>query len=106
MGSPTVVKPWAYRRRWRRHRSPRPPRPLWRSLLDIAIFIAAAVLILFGIGIFNQVTVTPGAVDIIDGDSFRRSKDEIRLNGIDAPEYRQSCHDKAGRDWDCGREAA
>jgi endonuclease YncB( thermonuclease family) len=105
MGSPTVVKPWTRRRRWR-HRSPRPPRPLWRSLLDIAIFVAAAVLILIAIRIFNQVTVTPGTVDVIDGDSFRRGKDEIRLNGIDAPEYRQTCRDENGRDWNCGREAA
>lgn len=106
MGSPTVVKPWGRRRRWRRRGPPRPPRPLWRSLLDIAIVVAAAVLILIAIRIFNQVTVTPGTVDIIDGDSFRRGKDEIRLNGIDAPEYRQTCHDENGRDWTCGREAA
>jgi endonuclease YncB( thermonuclease family) len=106
MESPTDIKPWAYRRHWRRHRSPRPPRSLWRSLLDIAIFIVSAVLLLLAIRIFNQVTVAPGTIDIIDGDSFRRGKDEIRLNGVDAPEYRQTCRDKNGRDWDCGRQAA
>ncbi|MGE0241546.1 MAG: thermonuclease family protein [Parvibaculaceae bacterium] len=79
---------------------------MWRSLLDIAIFAAAAGLILLAVRVFNQVTVTPGTVDVIDGDSFRRGKDEIRLNGIDAPEYRQTCRDESGRDWDCGREAA
>ena len=105
MGSPALARYPRFRRRWRRG-PPRPPRPLWRSLLDIAIFVAAAVLILFAIGVFNQVTVTPGAVDVIDGDSFRRGKDEIRLNGIDAPEYRQSCRDENGREWSCGREAA
>jgi endonuclease YncB( thermonuclease family) len=52
------------------------------------------------------VTVTPGNVDIIDGDSFRRGKDEIRLRGIDAPEYHQTCRDERGRDWECGKEAA
>ena len=102
MGSPSPV---AYRRYWRR-RSPRPPRPLRRSLLDIAIFIAAALLVLLAIRIFNQVTVTPGNANIIDGDSFRLGKDEIRLNGIDAPEYRQVCRDENARDWNCGREAA
>lgn len=103
MGSPAAVR--YPRRRWRRG-PPRPPRPLWRSLLDMAILVVAAVLILLAIRVFNEVTVTPGTVDVIDGDSFRRGKDEIRLNGIDAPEYRQTCRDEAGRDWNCGKEAA
>ena len=102
MGSPAPVGYRRYRRPWRGG----PPRSLWRSLTDTGIFVAAAVLILVAIRIFNQVTVTPGSVDIIDGDSFRRGKDEIRLNGIDAPEYRQTCRDEKGRDWNCGREAA
>ncbi|MCC6948694.1 MAG: thermonuclease family protein [Bradyrhizobiaceae bacterium] len=41
----------------------------------------------------------------IDGDSLRRGGEEIRLLGIDAPEYRQTCRDERGRDWACGREA-
>ena len=106
MGSPTVVDFTRGRRRWHRRGPPRPPRPLWRSLLDIAVLAAAAALILLAVRVFNQVTVTPGTVDIIDGDSFRLGKDEIRLNGIDAPEYRQTCRDERGRDWNCGREAA
>jgi endonuclease YncB( thermonuclease family) len=105
MGSPAALRYRHFRRHWRRG-PPRPPRPLWRSLLDIAVFVAAAVLILLAIRVFNQVTVTPGNVDIIDGDSFRRGKDEIRLNGIDAPEYHQACRDESGRDWSCGKEAA
>lgn len=103
MGSPDVV---GYpRRRWRRG-PPRPPRSLWRSLFDIVVFALAAVLVLLAIRVFNQATVTPGTIEIIDGDSFRRGKDEIRLNGIDAPEYRQTCHNENGREWNCGREAA
>jgi endonuclease YncB( thermonuclease family) len=105
MGSPAPVRYPRYRRRWRRGAA-RPPRPWWRSVLDIAIFAAAAALILLAVRVFNQVTVAPGNVDVIDGDSFRRGKDEIRLNGIDAPEYRQTCRDEAGRDWNCGRDAA
>jgi endonuclease YncB( thermonuclease family) len=105
MGSPDVVRFPRYRRRWRRG-PPRPPRSLWRSLFDIAVFVVAAVLVLLAVRIFNQVTVPPGSVDVIDGDSFRRGKDEIRLNGIDAPEYRQTCRDEKARDWNCGREAA
>jgi endonuclease YncB( thermonuclease family) len=103
MGSPQVVR---YPRFRRRRGPPRPQRPLWRSLFDIAVFAAAAVLVLLAVRVFNQMTVTPGTIEIIDGDSFRRGKDEIRLNGIDAPEYRQTCHTESGREWNCGREAA
>lgn len=46
-----------------------------------------------------------GAVQVIDGDSLRLNGEELRLEGIDAPEYRQSCTDKAGRSVDCGRNA-
>jgi endonuclease YncB( thermonuclease family) len=51
-------------------------------------------------------TIDEGPVRVIDGDSFWRGEAEIRLSGIDAPEYRQTCKNKAGQDWNCGREAA
>ncbi len=105
MGSSPVLRYPRFRRRWR-ERPPRPPRSLWRSLLDLAVFAAAAALIVLAIRVVSQVTVPPGNVDVIDGDSFRRGRDEIRLNGIDAPEYRQTCRDKIGRNWECGKEAA
>jgi endonuclease YncB( thermonuclease family) len=41
----------------------------------------------------------------IDGDSLRYGGEEIRLLGIDAPEFRQTCRDERGREWACGREA-
>lgn len=44
-------------------------------------------------------------VHVIDGDSLRIGKDEIRIAGIDAPEYRQTCGDGAGGSWDCGKAA-
>jgi endonuclease YncB( thermonuclease family) len=105
MGTPKAVGYRRFRRRWHRG-PPRPPRSLWRSLFDIAVLAAAAALILLAIRVFNQVTLTPGMVDVIDGDSFRRGQDEIRLNGIDAPEYHQTCRDERGRNWECGKEAA
>lgn len=46
-----------------------------------------------------------GAAHAIDGDSLRLLGEELRLEGIDAPEYRQSCRDAAGRPVDCGRAA-
>jgi endonuclease YncB( thermonuclease family) len=46
-----------------------------------------------------------GAAHVIDGDSLRIGQQEMRLQGIDAPEGRQHCKVK-GRDWLCGRAAA
>jgi endonuclease YncB( thermonuclease family) len=65
-------------------------------------------MVLFVLHQLNQVAIEPGAVEVIDGDSLRRGEDEIRLNGIDAPEYRQSCRDGDGdgKEWACGRESA
>lgn len=40
----------------------------------------------------------------IDGDSLEVNGAEVRLHGIDAPEYGQSCR-LQGRRWPCGREA-
>jgi len=41
----------------------------------------------------------------IDGDTIRIGEEVIRLEGIDAPEMKQVCQDKAGKDYRCGREA-
>lgn len=45
------------------------------------------------------------AVHVIDGDSLRIGAEEIRIAGIDAPEYRQTCGDGAGGQWPCGKAA-
>jgi endonuclease YncB( thermonuclease family) len=43
---------------------------------------------------------------VVDGDSIRIAGVSIRLEGIDAPEWDQSCRDPAGRTWLCGRAAS
>jgi endonuclease YncB( thermonuclease family) len=50
-------------------------------------------------------TASGEKVHVIDGDSLRIAGQEIRIAGIDAPEYRQTCFDKAGQEWPCGKEA-
>jgi len=45
-----------------------------------------------------------GPVRVIDGDSIVVGGVEIRIYGIDAPEYRQVCM-RSGRPWMCGIEA-
>ncbi|MCP4740093.1 MAG: thermonuclease family protein [Bosea sp.] len=46
-----------------------------------------------------------GAAEAIDGDSLRLLGEELRLEGIDAPEYRQTCRDRNGGEVACGRQA-
>jgi endonuclease YncB( thermonuclease family) len=45
-----------------------------------------------------------GRADVLDGDSLRIGRHEIRLHGIDAPEYRQTCM-QGDRPRRCGIEA-
>ena len=44
-------------------------------------------------------------VKVIDGDSLFVGKIEVRLEGIDAPEYKQKCFDKNGDEYACGLKA-
>ncbi|HRK25599.1 MAG TPA: thermonuclease family protein [Beijerinckiaceae bacterium] len=46
-----------------------------------------------------------GRAEAVDGDSLRMNGEEMRLLGIDAPEFSQTCK-RGGQDWKCGREAA
>ena len=41
----------------------------------------------------------------IDGDSLKVGETEVRLYGIDAPEFTQTCL-RDGRSWECGSDAA
>lgn len=45
-----------------------------------------------------------GTADVVDGDSLVLAGRQIRLVGIDAPEYEQTCT-RAGQGWPCGAEA-
>jgi endonuclease YncB( thermonuclease family) len=46
-----------------------------------------------------------GAARPGDGDSFHLGGDRVRLLGIDAPEYAQTCTGSDGHAWPCGRSA-
>jgi endonuclease YncB( thermonuclease family) len=45
-----------------------------------------------------------GSAAAIDGDSIIVGNREVRLYGIDAPEFQQACS-RNGADWACGKEA-
>lgn len=66
------------------------------KILSGAVFILLA---------FMQVTAAASKIFVIDGDSIRLGKREVRLEGIDAPEYHQNCFDASGKAYGCGIRA-
>jgi endonuclease YncB( thermonuclease family) len=61
---------------------------------------------------FDQLANTREAVPVggqtltvADGDSFSVGTRKLRLDGIDAPEYAQTCKDVNGIAWECGKAA-
>ncbi|TCR64835.1 thermonuclease family protein [Bosea sp. BK604] len=84
----------------------------WRRvgrLTDLVVALGIIGLLAIG-GAVLQYRLGParqlvGAAQAIDGDSLRLLGEELRLEGIDAPEYRQVCTDRSGREVDCGRAA-
>lgn len=72
------------------------------------VVLAFAVLALLGLVAmrFERLsTINPiGVARIGDGDSLELAGERIRLRGIDAPEYSQTCR-KAGADYPCGRQS-
>jgi endonuclease YncB( thermonuclease family) len=72
------------------------------ALGTAALLVAVALLMQrLGIGMASH----EGRALAIDGDSLRLNNVELRLKGIDAPEYRQICKDAKGQDYPCGRTA-
>ena len=47
-----------------------------------------------------------GTIRVVDGDTFRLGRADIRLHAVDAPETDTPCLDGQGRPWDCGRWSA
>ena len=63
-------------------------------------------LLLFALACASAAEASPSGVGrSIDGDSLMVGSQEVRLFGIDAPEYKQSCT-RAGKSWACGSAAA
>ena len=79
---------------------------MFRTLRDAAVFLVFLTIVLFIMQKFGMVDLGTGAAQVVDGDSLRKGDTDIRLYGIDAPEYRQSCFDKNGAEYPCGKQAA
>lgn len=93
----------------RRNPLPRRHKLRWRSWL----------VVLAGLGIIAYLLSLPeapfsldgppltGAVErVSDGDTIDVGGQRIRLPGIDAPEWNQTCRTANGGNWDCGKAAA
>lgn len=80
-------------------------RPLWRKIADGLLFVVLAGAVILFIRQFGTDPVY-SSVKVVDGDSLRDGSEDIRLHGIDAPEYRQNCSDAHGKDYPCGKRAA
>lgn len=52
-----------------------------------------------------QARDTSRFLSVPDGDGFMFAGLNIRLHGIDAPEYGQPCLDETGAEWPCGEKA-
>jgi len=68
------------------------------------VVVALAALAAAGWFVRREPADITGTARVIDGDSLTVAGVEIRLYGIDAPEYRQYCF-RRGRPWPCGIDA-
>ncbi len=80
-------------------------RPVYKSMIDGFVMFVAVALVLAAIKYFGLIDLGTGTLQVVDGDSLRRGDLDIRLHGIDAPEYRQTCRDKHGSEYSCGKQA-
>ena len=92
--------------RFGRSRVPPSPRSLTRRILDYGL--AAAILL--GLALVAarldrvETRRISGDTVVNDGDTITLTGERIRLRGIDAPEYNQTCR-KSGSTYPCGRRA-
>lgn len=96
---------------WRRRRSYR--RRNWRRPIDrraqFVVFAIIALLAAYAYFKKPSRTLPPviaGSATVIDGDTISIAGTHIRLEGIDAPEWEQTCGDAKGASWPCGRQAS
>jgi endonuclease YncB( thermonuclease family) len=74
-----------------------------------AIFTVAALALVsawaFKDMIFPPEVMTGAQVKVRDGDTLTLAGKDVRLYGIDAPEYLQTCKNVDGKNWPCGAMA-
>jgi endonuclease YncB( thermonuclease family) len=85
-------------------------RMAWRldRRLTLALLLSICLLAFYGLRYWMMPSYAPiiGVARVIDGDTIEISAIRIRLEGIDAPEWDQTCLDAKQRSWWCGRTAS
>jgi endonuclease YncB( thermonuclease family) len=76
-----------------------------RKLLTVLLLVALVALWAFGDRLLPVEEIRAEKVRVRDGDTLTLDGVDYRLYGIDAPEYRQTCKDRTGKDWPCGKAA-
>src|ERR1700736_3905621 len=92
---------------WGRRRTARWTRRRGNIDLWVAIAIAAGLIAYQRYRHWNPEPhpVIIGRARVIDGDTVDIAGARIRLKGIDAPELEQTCTDRRGEEWACGKAA-
>ncbi len=75
-----------------------------RDLLGSLIFLALLVLAAVTAREASMIRLA-GSFSVIDGDSLAKGEERLRLEGVDAPELRQTCRTQDGSPMACGRDA-
>lgn len=85
---------------------PRRPRSWLRTLLDYGLTVVLLGILSLVVARLERADTREerGAAIVADGDSITLGTTRIRLRGIDAPEYAQTCQ-KGGADYACGKRA-
>ena len=79
--------------------------PIHRTSDAVLRCLVVCSTVLVAIGLTSPVHAElSGRASVIDGDSIEVTGQEIRLHGIDAPEFKQTCI-AGGKTWRCGRQA-
>jgi endonuclease YncB( thermonuclease family) len=90
----------------RRRYAPRPPPSLRRRLWDYGLTVLVLGLLILVAARLDRFETrrAQGVAVVNDGDSITLGGERIRMRGIDAPEYMQTCR-KDGADYPCGKLA-
>lgn len=94
---------YRYGRSWR---GARRPRRRYRKFFDYALTFAILGLLIVVSSRLDRVESrqATGVVTVNDGDTLTLNGEKIRLRGIDAPEYNQTCL-RDGEEYPCGRRS-
>ena len=97
---------WANGRRNPLRRRPRRTRRIWIILLAGLGLVTAYALLPDAPFSLDGPPLTGMVERVVDGDTIDIGGQRIRLPGLDAPEWSQTCRTAAGGDWQCGAEAS